>query len=435
MSSSTVEKPLPPSWGSYGYVVGRVIQAVGDDADADDLPGAKPVTGSGLVTFTSLDGTRVVTDTDSGQTAVIPQSITCDLDEDGYISMQSKRGIWLWAGNWKVSWGSQVGLPSWSYTVLGTETATAPLQLMSKMGVTPPSGAVITTVKIDASVQPGQALTLDGTGAVVVGVDVTEGMAAAEQTAQAAAQTATDKASAASDSATAAFGSASQSAQSAADALNAKNTIAALNLTASATQVAAGGAPTASVTGTMPNLALSLGIPAGQPSTYELRGSGSPYNSVTPPGAGYYYTDTAGTCGAWRWMSTGTTKTSWTPLYGNTGVRQFSSYLQNVNTAQTYNATIQRINNTVTLVIGSAWLAASTGMVLVTIPAGFSLPSGIKPGLLICETNPYNIILTTTNGQNIQAWWASGVTASGNKTSGTLTWPCTDTWPTTLPTS
>ena len=173
MSSSTVEEPLPPSWGSYGYVVGRVIQAVGDDADTDDLPGAKPVTGSGLVTFTSLDGTRVVTDSDSGQTAVIPQAITCDLDEDGYISMQSKRGIWLWAGNWKVSWGSQVGLPSWSYTVLGTETATAPLQVMSKMGVTPPSGAVITTVKIDASTQPGQALTLDGTGAVVVGVDRT----------------------------------------------------------------------------------------------------------------------------------------------------------------------------------------------------------------------------------------------------------------------
>lgn len=170
--TSPVEEPLPPAWGSYGFVVGRVIQAVGDDADADDLPGAKPVTGAGLVTFTSLDGTRVVTDTDSGQTAVIPQSITCDLDEDGYISMQSKRGIWLWAGNWKVSWGSQVGLPSWSYTVLGTETATAPLQVMSKMGVTPPSGAVITTVKIDASVQPGQALVLDQTGTVLQGVPV-----------------------------------------------------------------------------------------------------------------------------------------------------------------------------------------------------------------------------------------------------------------------
>lgn len=34
-------------------------------------------------------------------------------------------------------------------------------------------GAVVTTVRIDASTQPGQALVLDGTGAVVVGVDKT----------------------------------------------------------------------------------------------------------------------------------------------------------------------------------------------------------------------------------------------------------------------
>ena len=113
-------------------------------------------------------------------------------------------------------------------------------------------------------------------------------------------------------------------AQSAADALNAKNTVAAFSLTASATQVAAGGAPTASVTGSMPNLSLSLGIPVGQP-TYELRGSGSPYNSVTPPGSGYYYTDIAGTCGAWRWMSTGTRKTSWIVVRGDTGWRSISA--------------------------------------------------------------------------------------------------------------
>lgn len=64
--------------------------------------------------------------------------------------------------------------------------------------------------------------------------------------------------------------------------------------------------------------------PAGSPSTYELRGSGSPYGVVTPPGAGYYYTDTAGTLGAWRWMSTGVTSTSWIVVQGDTGWRDIS---------------------------------------------------------------------------------------------------------------
>ena len=60
--STPVEEPLPSAWGSFGCIHGRVIQAVGDDSDADLLPGAKPVTGAGLVTLTCLDGTRVVTD-------------------------------------------------------------------------------------------------------------------------------------------------------------------------------------------------------------------------------------------------------------------------------------------------------------------------------------------------------------------------------------
>lgn len=230
-------------------------------------------------------------------------------------------------------------------------------------------GVTITTLKVAAGTSPGQALTLDGTGAVVVGVDVTEGMAAAEKTAQAAAQTATDKASAASDSAMAAFGSAADSAQSAADALNAKNTVAALSLTASATQVAAGGAPTASVTGSMPNLALALGIPAGQPSTYELRGSGSPYNVVTPPGPGYYYTDSVGTCGAWRWMSTGTSKTSWIPVMGDTGWRNITSKIINGWTVNSLY--VRRCNNNVHLAIYQLTGSASTATTFVSLPAGF----------------------------------------------------------------
>jgi hypothetical protein len=54
-------------------------------------------------------------------------------------------------------------------------------------------------------------------------------------------------------------------------------------------------------------------------STVEIRGTGSPYGVITPPAAGVYYTDTAGAMGAWRWIATGTTNTSWVVQHGDTG--------------------------------------------------------------------------------------------------------------------
>lgn len=54
------------------------------------------------------------------------------------------------------------------------------------------------------------------------------------------------------------------------------------------------------------------------PNEFELRGNGSPYGVVTPPSAGVYYTDALGTCGAWRWIATGTDRYSWQVTHGDT---------------------------------------------------------------------------------------------------------------------
>ena len=61
--------------------------------------------------------------------------------------------------------------------------------------------------------------------------------------------------------------------------------------------------------------------PAGQPTAFELRGTGMPEGKVTAS-PGTYYTDTAGTNGAWRWLKkTGTGTTGWDVVSADTGWR------------------------------------------------------------------------------------------------------------------
>lgn len=92
--------------------------------------------------------------------------------------------------------------------------------------------------------------------------------------------------------------------------------------------VTSGATAGASITGTAPSQTLNLTLPQGSPgpkgdsavtaSTVEIRGTGSPYGVVTPPAPGTYFTDTAGTNGAWRWIATGTDRYSWQVAHGDT---------------------------------------------------------------------------------------------------------------------
>lgn len=66
------------------------------------------------------------------------------------------------------------------------------------------------------------------------------------------------------------------------------------------------------------------GLP-GSPTAFELRGTGSPLGVVAAP-PGTYYTDTAGTLGAWRWLKkSGTATAGWEVIEGNTGWRNISA--------------------------------------------------------------------------------------------------------------
>ena len=105
--------------------------------------------------------------------------------------------------------------------------------------------------------------------------------------------------------------------------------------------------------------------------TYEIRGTGMPEGNVKA-GVGTYYTDTAATNGAIRWIKTrGSDKTGWRVVYGDTGWRSVPQILSASMKASVVK--VRRINNTVYL------YAALTGWAYSWNGGGSSLPDGLRP--------------------------------------------------------
>ena len=106
--------------------------------------------------------------------------------------------------------------------------------------------------------------------------------------------------------------------------------------------------------------------------TYEIRGTGMPEGNVKAS-VGTYYTDTAATNGAIRWIKTrGSDKTGWRVVYGDTGWRSVPQILSTSMKASVVK--VRRINNTVYL------YAALTGWGYSWNGGGAPLPSGLRPG-------------------------------------------------------
>lgn len=209
---------------------------------------------------------------------------------------------------------------------------------------------------------------------------------------------------------------------------------------------AAGSSASATVTGYAPNQTLNLAIPkgdpgaAGSPTAYELRGSGSPYGSVTPASAGIYYTDTAGTTGALRWMSTGTTNTSWVVVFGDTGWRDIFSVLTNVPAGISGAFGVRRIGGQVFVRTRLTNANTAATMLYTAIPAGFGRVTTVGP-------QPYPAFIASLGRQDNTpyatnsdlAWAGSDMrirlianTDAQMVPDGTF-WHTSDAWPTTLP--
>ncbi|WP_395705258.1 hypothetical protein [Rhodococcus ruber] len=83
----------------YGKVVGRLLAVVGDGPDEDEFPvaggypDAVPLQGS--VTFTPRASTILVAGATPSPVTAFPAAITAQLDENGYLTLNGKRGVFL----------------------------------------------------------------------------------------------------------------------------------------------------------------------------------------------------------------------------------------------------------------------------------------------------------------------------------------------------
>ena len=211
---------------------------------------------------------------------------------------------------------------------------------------------------------------------------------------------------------------------------------------------AAGSSVSASITGEAPEQVLNLTIPrgeAGSPTAYELRGSGMPNGVVTAP-PGTYYTDTAGTNGAWRWLKTsGTGNTGWECIVGDTGWRQITNLNAPNFVPVDTGVRVRRIGGTVYLDFEVAPAESIYGTytsiwrdLWKNPPSGFSWPTP----LVVDEVSDYTVWLNTTiklqfrvafGWVSIFGSFPSTTFSSATRFRGRNSWRADQAWPTTLP--
>lgn len=248
---------LPTEMAPAGNVVGQVGQAIGDvseDSSAD--PTIQPISGPGLVLFFHQLPSQVVSST-TPDMFVKHRPVRGNLDDNGVLCTPDGPGVKLWPGVWTVVPGdrSVFDFPRFQIEVKSTHTADNPLQLWGVSPAPVPDGATVYTLTVPTGQQPGQ--TLGWNGSQLAWVTPT--------------------------------------------------------ITPTVTTLAAGSDATASMSGSWPNLTLGLGIPAGQPSAYQIVGAGRPdipasmttavqaQVATAPVGSTFSSTDGA-SVGAWQWQ-------------------------------------------------------------------------------------------------------------------------------------
>ena len=169
-------------------------------------------------------------------------------------------------------------------------------------------------------------------------------------------------------------------------------------------------------------------------SDYNWIGSGSPYGVLTPTSKGIEYTDTAQTNGARKWISTGTTNTSWKVTDGDTGWRNISSLCDTTNITLASTTQMRRNGDTVSIRLG--WSARVAGNVDVlpidSVPIGFRF----RPSIMDASWPAYapggsvfvGVLETLAGGRGFSirgSYTNAGAVLSVYQT--------IDPWPTTLP--
>lgn len=154
-------EPKLPSEYQFGLVTARAIRAVGDmGPENDPYPDGPPVKLDKAITFTPADRWRLVPGDPSQR--VIQEAIVADLDDDGYLSLNGQRGLWLWHGLWHVRFAGELGWDDMDIQVTAEHTQDHPLDLWTAAGYVPAPSVTVTTLLVPATVADGDVLIRDG---------------------------------------------------------------------------------------------------------------------------------------------------------------------------------------------------------------------------------------------------------------------------------
>lgn len=171
-------EPKLPAQYAYGRVVARAIRAVADSTPEDDpYPDGPPVSLKRAVIFRPLETGRIIKGV-SPEPSIRSQheTITADLDDEGYLSLNGQRGLWLWTGTWQVSFVADLGWTPYQITVTTDHTVDHPLDLWTAAGWQPPSPTTPTvTILVPATVHDGDVLIRNGNEVTGIPQDTFQG--------------------------------------------------------------------------------------------------------------------------------------------------------------------------------------------------------------------------------------------------------------------
>ena len=154
------ETPVTTLGWKVGLVAGRVLRAVADIGPGDEtFPDVLPAKGDIIFTPKVLESIIP----GSPSVRIRSETVTASLDDEGYISRNFSRGIWLWAGAWTVN-ATSVGAGTFEILVTEKNDKNHPLDLWSYSAVPPAPGATQYTLTLPAGGVSGQVLALGNDG-------------------------------------------------------------------------------------------------------------------------------------------------------------------------------------------------------------------------------------------------------------------------------
>lgn len=165
------ETPVTTIKWKTGYITARVMQAVGDMTNQyDPYPDLVPATGQ--IKF--MPKTREVVVPSQPSIRVSTEMITAVLDDEGYLSRNGMRGLWLYEGMWHVD-ASSVGANDFDIYVTDKFTEEKPLDLWSYLEVEQPENVTVYNLQVPLGGASGQALVMGTDGRLAWGNPVPNG--------------------------------------------------------------------------------------------------------------------------------------------------------------------------------------------------------------------------------------------------------------------